>query len=91
MFVVYVLYSPLYNKTYTGFTSNLSQRLISHNYMATKGFTTKYRPWVLLFSEAHTLKASAMKREKELKAGRGRSFIKDLVKKYNESVGFISA
>ncbi|WP_084328472.1 GIY-YIG nuclease family protein [Indibacter alkaliphilus] len=31
MFTVYALYSPAFDKIYVGFTSNLEQRLLSHN------------------------------------------------------------
>jgi len=31
MFTVYVLYSDDYDKIYIGYTSNLEQRLLSHN------------------------------------------------------------
>ena len=50
MYKVYVLYSESYNKIYIGFTGNLEARLISHNELATKGWTIKYRPWVLIYT-----------------------------------------
>ncbi|GIQ57707.1 hypothetical protein Flavo103_08430 [Flavobacterium collinsii] len=42
-FVVYILYSEKFNKTYTGFTSNLIERFKSHNLLETKGYTLKFR------------------------------------------------
>jgi putative endonuclease len=80
MFTVYVLYSPSSNKTYTGYTSDIDSRLRSHNVMANKGFTVKYRPWVLIYSEEFSTKTDAIKRENELKTGKGRTFIKGIVK-----------
>jgi len=44
-FVVYILYSEKFMKTYTGFTSNLIERFKSHNFLETKGYTPKFRPW----------------------------------------------
>ncbi|MEX2479157.1 MAG: GIY-YIG nuclease family protein [Gracilimonas sp.] len=41
---VYALYSPTYEKIYIGYTSNLEQRLLSHNKLGKKGWTVKYRP-----------------------------------------------
>ena len=38
-FVVYVLYSQKFDKTYTGQTSNLIERFKSHNFLGKKGFT----------------------------------------------------
>ncbi|HEY4655435.1 MAG TPA: GIY-YIG nuclease family protein [Cyclobacteriaceae bacterium] len=39
MFTVYALYSPSFNKLYIGYTTNLENRLRSHNELATKGYT----------------------------------------------------
>ena len=44
-FVVYILFSEDYGKTYIGFTSNLIERFKSHNYLSKKGYTIKFRPW----------------------------------------------
>ena len=79
-FVVYVLYSEKYNKTYTGFTSNLLERFKSHNEFATKGYTIKFRPWTVIHVEFFKEKKEAIKREKFLKSGQGRSFFKSLIK-----------
>jgi putative endonuclease len=75
MFTVYALYSKGYNKIYIGFTSNLQQRLLSHNESGKKGFTIKYRPWQLIYKEAFEHKPDALKREKQLKTAAGRNFI----------------
>lgn len=47
-FVVYILWSPKHQKTYTGYTSNLIQRYYSHNALGKKGFTPKFGPWVVI-------------------------------------------
>lgn len=78
MYTVYVLYSSVYDKHYTGYTSDIESRLKSHNELSTKGFTLKYRPWKLIYSEKFETKSEAMKREKYLKTGVGRNFIKSL-------------
>ena len=75
MFITYVLFSPVSNKIYIGFTTNLPQRICSHNHTG-KGFTARYRPWALLYTEVHPTRAEAMKREKQLKGGQGRAWIK---------------
>ena len=79
MFTVYVLYSQSHNKIYIGYTSNLEQRLLSHNGLGSKGWTKNYRPWILVYSETIDLKKDAMKREKELKTAAGRRFIWDII------------
>ena len=80
MFTVYVLYSKDYNKIYIGFTSNLEQRLLSHNELGKKGWTIKFRPWQLIYTEEFQLKSDATKREKELKTATGRNFIWSIIK-----------
>jgi putative endonuclease len=44
--------------------------------MATTGFTFKYRPWKLIYTEVFQNKSEALKREKWLKTGIGRNLIK---------------
>ncbi len=75
MFSVYVLHSEKFGKIYIGFTSDLPDRLKSHNELATKGFTVKFRPWTLIHSEDFQTKKEAMDREKQLKSGKGREWI----------------
>ena len=87
MYFVYVLYSVKYRKIYIGFTKNLKQRLLSHNKLSKKGYTLRYRPWIVVFTEEYNLKTEAMKREKLLKTGKGREYIK---RKLKES-GLLSA
>jgi putative endonuclease len=76
MFWVYVLYSTSFNKIYIGYTSDLEARFKSHNELATKGWTIKFRPWIIVHSESFKTKSEAMKREKELKTAKGREFVR---------------
>jgi putative endonuclease len=78
MYSVYVLYSASSDLHYTGFTSDLNSRFESHNDLATKGWTVKHRPWKLIHVENYNRKADAMAREKYLKSGAGRDYIKTL-------------
>ncbi|MFN5416484.1 MAG: GIY-YIG nuclease family protein [Flavobacteriia bacterium] len=89
MFQVYLLYSEKFNKIYIGFSSNLIERLKSHNELGTKGYTVKFRPWELIYTETFSEKNLALKREKELKTSRGRAFCWSEVEKYmsNKSLG----
>jgi len=63
-FVVYILYSKTYGKTYVGYTSNLINRFHSHNSKATKGYTIRYRPWEVIHIEIFDTKKEAFNREK---------------------------
>jgi putative endonuclease len=77
LYTVYILYSEKYQKHYTGFTSNLGQRLLSH-YELGKDWTAKYRPWQMIYSREFVTKSDAMEYEKWLKTGVSRDFIKTL-------------
>jgi putative endonuclease len=81
MYYVYGLYSPEYKKIYVGFTSDLDQRLFFHNNQLKNSYTSKFRPWILIYSEEVLDKTSAMKREKQLKSAKGRLFIKSFIPK----------
>ena len=75
MFIVYILYSFVHDKTYTGFTTNLIKRFYSHNIYSNTDWTRNYRPWVLIHCEIFETKSEALKREKELKSGKGRDWV----------------
>ncbi len=79
MYKVYVLYSGKYNKIYIGYTGNLEERLLSHNELGKKGWTIKFRPWLLVHKEEFKTKTEALQREKELKTASGRRFIWETV------------
>ncbi len=83
MFTVYALHSPEHNKIYIGYTSNLQQRLLSHNTLAQKGWTIKYRPWILVHTEQFNSKGEALKREKQLKTAKGREQIRSIIANSN--------
>ena len=75
-FVVYILYSTSSGRTYTGMTSDFITRFHFHNSKSTKGFTLRYRPWTVIHVEFFDLKKDALFREKELKSGKGREWLK---------------
>lgn len=79
MFKVYVLYSQSHKKIYIGYTSSLEERFKSHNELATKGWTIKFRPWEIVHKEIFESKVDAMRREKELKSAKGREGIWQLI------------
>lgn len=56
IYTVYVLHSASYNKIYIGFTSDFENRLLSHNHLSKKGWTARYRPWTVIFTEKHATK-----------------------------------
>ena len=69
MYFVYLLVSDD-NRTYTGYTSDLKQRLRDHN--AGKSGYTRGKKWHLVYYEAYASKEDAVRRERRLKDGRAR-------------------
>jgi putative endonuclease len=76
-YIVYIMYSEHYHKHYTGFTSDLPRRIVSHNELGSD-WTKAYRPWKLIYTKEFDNKREAMLYEKWLKTGAGRDFIKTL-------------
>ena len=74
-YFVYVLYSKKLDQTYTGHSNNVDCRLVKHNLGLEK--STKHGiPWKIIYTEKFKTRGEAIKREKELKTGKGRDFIK---------------
>jgi putative endonuclease len=78
-FSIYVLYSPTFNQIYVGYSSNVQERLRSHNELAKKGWTIRFRPWALIHIESFETKKEAMAREKQLKSAKGREWIRQML------------
>jgi putative endonuclease len=74
MYFVYILENQA-GKLYIGQTVDLSRRLIEHNEIG-KGYTSKYRPWVLVWSKGFITRKESMREERYLKTGVGREWIK---------------
>ncbi len=78
MFTVYAIYSAKLDKLYIGQTSDLEQRLISHRDY-NKGFTAHMDDWKLIYSEEVPTREEALRREKQLKTGGGKRFLRGLL------------
>ena len=75
-FFVYILRSQKDGHLYIGMTHDLNTRVKAHNsgkVRSTKG----RRPLTLVYQEAYEHKSEALKRERFLKSGQGRAFLKD--------------
>jgi len=79
MYFVYVLYSKAFDKIYIGSSSNVNARLESHNDYRNKGYTSRYRPWIVIYQEKCESKHDALIRERQLKTAKGREFIKTII------------
>ncbi|MEI6716647.1 MAG: GIY-YIG nuclease family protein [Candidatus Saccharibacteria bacterium] len=81
MYFVYVIQSELNKKLYVGFSQNPKQRLETHNSGGNVS-TKSARPWILIYIEGYRDKTDAMDREKFLKTGSGKLFIKKQLKHF---------
>ncbi len=75
MFTVYVLRSKSTGKLYIGQTQNLEKRLTEHSQGMAR-YTRGRGPWMLLCSEKHDTRADAIRRERFLKSGQGREWLR---------------
>ena len=73
---VYVIRSEKDGRFYVGMTENIQRRLKEHNSGRTRS-TKGYRPWRVVFTEEYPNRTEARKREKYLKSGVGKEFIKE--------------
>ena len=79
MWYIYALKSRLDQGFYIGCTNDLRQRIKLHN--GGKVIATKFRrPLVLIYYEAYLDKRDAFAKEKWLKTGWGRNYIKKTLK-----------
>ena len=83
MFYTYVLRSKKKGKLYTGHTEDLKRRLLQHNTENNKKkFGCVNGPWELMLFDVFSTRSEAMKREKFLKSGKGREYIKERLRRF---------
>ena len=86
MYYVYVIQSEKDKLFYTGFTKDLRNRLQEHN--TGKVLSTKNRrPFTLIYYEACINEQDATAREKFLKTGMGKRYLKNRLKRFLSLTG----
>jgi putative endonuclease len=78
---VYLLESLDKKSWYIGFSDNLKRRLTEHN-NGKGGKTTRTQKWKLIYFEGYLNKFDALGRERFLKSGSGRKFLKKQIANY---------
>ena len=78
MYSTYVIYSNTSLKKYTGHTEDIKQRLHQHNEGLLGIYTKNKGPWVLIHCENFESRTKAIQREKYLKTGVGRDWLKKM-------------
>jgi putative endonuclease len=81
MYYVYVIESQKNGDLYKGFTTDINKRIKEHNAGVTES-TKNFRPWRLVYCEIFLNKKDSMEREKYLKSGWGREYLKKSLKNY---------
>ena len=80
MYFVYVLRSDLTDRLYIGSRAEPDERLQAHN-AGRGGWSKRYRPWTRVLLEEHEDRPTAAKRERYLKSGWGRRWLKNHLQK----------
>lgn len=76
-YTVYAINSMSHNYIYVGMTEDLDRRIAEHN--SGKNKTTKpYKPFKLIYSEEFQTRMEARIKEKNLKSGSGKEFLKKM-------------
>lgn len=75
MFYVYVLQSDSTGRFYIGQTNDLTDRISVHNSGLAR-YTRSRVPWTLVHTEEYETRGEAMVRERQLKGGQGREWLK---------------
>ena len=77
MFYVYAIKSLKKNYIYVGLTANTERRIAEHNEKKEKT-TRSYAPFETILTEVYDTRIEARKREKYLKSGAGKEYLKSL-------------
>ena len=67
---------------YTGLTSDLDKRLEEHNKKSLSFWTKRGTVWKIIYKEVFSNYTQAIKREKWVKSGAGRDYLKKNVNNY---------
>ena len=86
MYYTYVIHSEKDGRFYTGFTRDLRNRLEEHN-MGRVASTKNRGPFVLIYYEACLNEQDATAREKYLKSGMGKRYLKNRLKRFLSLTG----
>ncbi|MFN3694758.1 MAG: GIY-YIG nuclease family protein [Ignavibacterium sp.] len=78
-YYLYILKSKISDKYYTGITEDVERRLEFHN-TKEKGFTSRYRPWELVFKKEYDNKAEAIRAERIVKRWKSRLMIEKVIR-----------
>lgn len=77
-YFLYILQSEHSGVFYTGSSDNPQRRVHFHNTIET-GFTSRYRPWKIVFTKEYPTKHLAQQAERKVKSWKSRKMIEQLI------------
>ena len=80
MYFLYILRSEKLEKYYIGISQNPELRLQYHNTIE-KGFTSRYRPWKLVFKQEFESRNVAQQKENMIKKWKSKEMIRKVISK----------
>jgi putative endonuclease len=86
MYFVYVLRNKDDGSWYIGYTEDINRRIREHNEGRGGTTTRKKKSWELMYFEGYRNKKDALGREKFLKGGSGRTYLKKQMRFFLESL-----
>ncbi|PIR48506.1 excinuclease ABC subunit C [Candidatus Peregrinibacteria bacterium CG10_big_fil_rev_8_21_14_0_10_55_24] len=89
MYFVYVLRSTKDAQLYVGYTTNLKQRVATHNKGSVLS-TKSRRPWRLVFAELYCDQKDALRREKYFKTTAGKNALRHMLRSTLKTSGMES-
>jgi predicted GIY-YIG superfamily endonuclease len=75
LYKVYVIYSPVHKRIFTGMTTALGDAMLSHNGDKTSDPTNELKPWTLIHMELFKEESEALFRRTFLESADGQSYI----------------
>ena len=80
MFYIYIIYSESADKYYVGHSDDPSRRLFEHNSTDELTYTSKRRPWRIVFKfPVSEIRSEAIRIERYLKKRKSRSLLETLI------------
>jgi len=86
-YYVYILRSKKDGQWYTGYTSDLRKRFKQHNNGEFNSWTKGRGPFELIYYEAYLHSKDAQAREKQIKSGPGRRYMRERLKRFLSLTG----
>ncbi len=78
MYYIYILLNEAKNRTYTGVSEDINERLAEHNAGRVKS-SSPYRPYEVIYTESFETLSEARQKEKFYKSTTGRRRLKEML------------